>query len=75
MNAVTFQKNSIAKAITTALLLSAPVTHVSAQQSPAQDEKTIERIEVNASRRTQSIQDVPYNISAISGSELQGKYH
>ena len=71
MNAVTFQKNSIAKAITTALLLGVPVAHISAQQSPTQNEKTIERIEVKASRRTQSIQDVPYNISAISGSELE----
>jgi len=71
MHSVTFQKHFLAKAITSALLLSTPVSYISAQESPAQDEKIIERIEVKASRRTQSIQDVPYNISAISGSELQ----
>ncbi len=70
MQAVTFKKHTIAQAITTALILAAPVSAVQAQQTNAQ-EKTVERIEVKASRRTQSIQDVPYNISAISGSELE----
>lgn len=70
MHAVTFKKHSIAQAITSALILSAPVAQISAQESASQ-EKTIERIEVKANRRIQNIQDVPYNISAISGAELQ----
>lgn len=74
MHSVTFNKHTIAKAIASALVLSSPVYHASAQEVAAQEGKTIERIEVTANRRTQSIQEVPYNISAVSGTELdEGK--
>lgn len=71
MHSATFKKHYIAKAIASALLLSGPAQYAAAQETAAQQEKVIERVEVTANRRVQSIQDVPYNISAISGAELQ----
>jgi outer membrane receptor protein involved in Fe transport len=71
MHALNFKKRSISTAIASALLLGAPVAHVVAQEVAADSEKVVERIQVTANRRTQSIQDVPYNISAVSGDELK----
>jgi iron complex outermembrane recepter protein len=70
MNTPNFNKSTIASAISAALLLSTS-SLVSAQETAANENKTIERIEVTANRRVQSIQEVPYNISAVSGDDLQ----
>ena len=71
MHALNFKKRSISTAIASALLLGTPVVQVTAQEADVDSEKVVERIEVTANRRTQSIQDVPYNISAVSGDELK----
>tara|TARA_R110002153_G_scaffold3042_3_gene14385 strand:+ start:14396 stop:16822 length:2427 start_codon:yes stop_codon:yes gene_type:complete len=71
MHALNFKKRSISTAIASALVLGVPVAQVAAQEAAVDSEKVVERIEVTANRRTQSIQDVPYNISAVSGDELK----
>jgi iron complex outermembrane recepter protein len=71
MHSETFKKHSLAQAISAALLISSPAFYVSAQSAEPANDKVLERIEVTANRRTQSIQEVPYNISAISGDELE----
>lgn len=65
-----FNKSVVSTAIGAALSASMPGVVV-AQEQGAQQQKQYEVIEVTANRRTQSIQDVPYNISAMSGSELE----
>ncbi|WP_308909209.1 TonB-dependent receptor [Pseudokordiimonas caeni] len=47
-----------------ALLAGAPVAH-------ADDDVTFEEITVTASRRAERIQDIPYNISAVTGSTIE----
>lgn len=46
-------------------------THVAhAQQSDENDARTVERIEVTSSRRVSTVEETPYNLSVINGSEL-----
>ena len=71
MNNTAFKKSSVSVAVTTAILMSTASSIVVAEETNSADTKTIERIEVTATRRSQSIQEVPYNISAVSGSELE----
>jgi len=70
MNKATFKKSSLSIAVSTALLMSnAAISY--AEETATAEKGKIERIEVTATRRSQSIQEVPYNISAISGDELE----
>ena len=57
---------SVSAALTGSLAL--PATAQTA--APDNEKGKIEVIEVTANRRVQSIQDVPYNISAVSGQQL-----
>jgi len=70
-----FQKSNKAKLTTVALLSSTAIAGfmpVAAQDSSdATEEITFEEIMVTATRRATTVQDVPYNISAVSGVSIR----
>jgi iron complex outermembrane recepter protein len=51
-------------------ILSGAAMPAHAQESAPQEARTLDEIVVTATRREQSVLDVPYNISAVSGSEI-----
>ncbi len=56
---------NISLAVSTAILLPAPAV-LSAQD----EQRVLEEIIVTASRRAQGVQDIPFNVSSLSGDEL-----
>lgn len=60
-----FRQKSLVTAVATATLLGGQASWVFAQ-----DKAVIEEVMVTATRREQSIQDIPFNISAVSGSDI-----
>jgi len=67
----TFNKSIISTAVSTALMMSLSSFSANAADAVTVEKGKVEHIEVTANRRSQSIQDVPYNISAVSGDELE----
>lgn len=69
MNNRVFNKNKIALAISVLTGLPATVIPLGANAQ----ENTIEEVMVTASRRAESIQDIPLNITALTGDNLEQK--
>ncbi|MBY5992212.1 TonB-dependent receptor [Ferrimonas balearica] len=65
-----FTRSQLALAISAATL-STLGTGAMAEEAPGT--RDIERIEVTATRRVQSIHEIPYNISAVSGEDLEAQ--
>ena len=66
-----FKPNLIAQALTLTLLSTTVAVPTYAQESSEKSTKDIELITVTATRRAGSIQDVPINIAALDGNELE----
>lgn len=67
------KRNALSTAITTALLMTATSPMALAQDDSrnTSDDLRIEEVMVTATRREQSISDIPYNISAVSGDMIE----
>ena len=65
-----FTKKPLVAAIGTALASSSPVV---VAQTDTSDEGLLDEIIVTSTRREASIQDIPYNISAVGGDEIVGR--
>ena len=70
--ATTFRKAPLALAVSSALLLPMAASAEQEQQNTA--EWQVERITVTASRRPQMAEEIPYNISVISGQQLEERH-
>lgn len=73
MKRLTFNKTALSTAVSAALVMSAPSFAAENEPTTVTASKKIEHIEVTANRRSQSLQEVPYNISAVSGEELKNR--
>ena len=65
-----FKKSALATAISSALLMSIAPAGAYAEEVAADNERKYETVEVTATRRSQNIMDVPFNISAVAGEDL-----
>lgn len=68
---ISTKRTLLSSAVSAALLITVPNASLLAAENEQAASGTIERIEVTANRRAQSILEVPYNISAVTGDELE----
>jgi len=65
-----FRKNKLALIISAACIAT-PIAVFADEVPQAEEEFKVERIQVTASRRSESLSSVPYNISAVDGEALE----
>ncbi|TRX56520.1 TonB-dependent receptor [Thalassomonas sp. M1454] len=70
-NAMSLRKSKLALAVGTTLLLSGNAIAQEEQAENAQAKGKLEVIQVTATKRTESIQDVPMSITAINGDKIE----
>jgi iron complex outermembrane recepter protein len=71
---IAFRKAPLALAVSSALFFSCASQAQQSSDETAKTEASIERITVTASRRPQTVEETPYNISVLSGSQLEEKH-